>query len=220
MQTEIKRMLAYSSVSQFGLVVAGVAIANEAAFTGSLIHLVGHAVMKGGLFLAAGALATVAGARTVDEYDGLGSRAPLLSAAFAVLSLSMVGVPPAVGFVGKWYIALGAIQAESWPIAVVILVSTLLTLAYFLRLVERMYFRTSTTTETTSSSATGTGTAAVADGGDDATTDDPTEDGLTRPSPGMVAVVVVAALLAVTLGPLVSTFEPLLEPTLELLLQQ
>ncbi|WP_049893547.1 monovalent cation/H+ antiporter subunit D family protein [Halogranum rubrum] len=210
MQTEIKRMLAYSSVSQFGLVVAGVAIANEAAVTGSLIHLVGHAVMKGGLFLAAGALAVVAGARTVEDYDGLGARAPLLSAAFAVLSLSMVGIPPAVGFVGKWYIALGAIQAESWPIAVVILVSTLLTLAYFLRLVERMYFRTSSADVT---SSTGTGATAVADGGDD------DDAGLTRPSVGMVAVVVVAALLAVGLGPLVSTFEPLLEPTLEILLQ-
>ncbi|SDM15672.1 multicomponent Na+:H+ antiporter subunit D [Halogranum gelatinilyticum] len=209
MQTEIKRMLAYSSVSQFGLVVAGVAIANEAALTGSLVHLVGHAVMKGGLFLTAGALAVVAGARTVDDYEGLGARAPLLSAAFAVLSLSMVGVPPAVGFVGKWYITLGAIQAESWPIAVVILLSTLLTLAYFIRLVERMYFRTSSAADTAS-----TGATAVADGGDDAD-----DDVLTRPTVGMVAVVLVAALLAVVLGPLVSTFEPLLEPTLDILLQ-
>ncbi|MFC4356687.1 monovalent cation/H+ antiporter subunit D family protein [Halobium salinum] len=235
MQTDIKRMLAYSSVSQFGLVVAAFAIANEAAVTGGVVHLVGHAVMKGGLFLAAGAIAMRTGARTVGEFDGLGSRTPLLGAAFAVLSLSMVGVPPAVGFVGKWYIALGAIQSQLWPIAAVILLSTLLTLAYFLRLVERMYFRSGTGAAAGADSPTGTGTATVADGGDD---EDPTlgrddtptlgrddddafaadDERFGRPSVGMVAVVVVAALLAVVLGPLVSAFEPLLEPTLETLL--
>ncbi|WP_224269631.1 monovalent cation/H+ antiporter subunit D family protein [Haloprofundus salinisoli] len=227
MQSELKRMLAYSSVSQFGLVVAAFAIANEAAVTGGLVHLVGHAVMKGGLFLAVGAIAARTGVRYVEQFDGLAARAPLLSAAFAVLSLSMVGVPPAVGFVGKWYIALGAIQAQSWPIAVVILLSTLLTLAYFLRLIERMYFRSAAPTETPADSPTGTGAAAVADGGETSGADDDEPPTLGRgddadfvgPSVGMVAVVVVAAALAVGLGPLVSAFEPLLDPTLELLLQ-
>ncbi|QCJ47782.1 MULTISPECIES: monovalent cation/H+ antiporter subunit D family protein [Haloprofundus] len=227
MQSELKRMLAYSSVSQFGLVVAAFAVANEAAVTGGLVHLVGHAVMKGGLFLAVGAVAARTGVRYVEQFDGLADRVPLLSAALATLSLSMVGVPPAVGFVGKWYIALGAIQAGSWPIAVVILLSTLLTLAYFLRLVERMYFRSAATTEPSADSPTGTGAAAVADGGNsgDVTDDERPVLGrgddadFGRPSVGMVAVVVVAAVLAVGLGPLVSTFEPLLEPTLDLLLQ-
>ncbi|WP_224447244.1 monovalent cation/H+ antiporter subunit D family protein [Haloprofundus salilacus] len=228
MQSELKRMLAYSSVSQFGLVVAAFAVANEAAVTGGLVHLVGHAVMKGGLFLAAGAIAARTGARYVEQFDGLAARAPLLSAALAVLSLSMVGVPPAVGFVGKWYIALGAIQAQSWPIAVIILLSTLLTLAYFLRLVERMYFRSAAPTETPADSPTGTGAAAVADGGEaNGVTDDDRpilgrgdDAAFGGHSVSMVAVVVVAAVLAVALGPLVSVFEPLLEPTLELLLQQ
>ncbi|KTG09942.1 cation:proton antiporter [Haloprofundus marisrubri] len=228
MQTELKRMLAYSSVSQFGLVVAAFAIANDAAVTGGVVHLVGHAVMKGGLFLAVGAIAARTGARYVGEFDGLAARAPLLSAALATLSLSMVGVPPAVGFVGKWYIALGAIQSQLWPIAVVILLSTLLTLAYFLRIVERMYFRSAAPREAPAERSTGTGAAAVADGGanDDSDTDDerPTlgrgsDVDFGSPSAGMVAVILVAALLAVALGPLVSTFEPLLEPTLDLLLQ-
>nr|WP_304449468.1 proton-conducting transporter membrane subunit [Halomarina sp. PSRA2] len=205
LQTEIKRMLAYSSVSQFGLVVAGFTLADPASVTGATIHLLGHAVMKGGLFLAAGAIAVIAGARTVDEYDGLGARAPVLSGSFAVLALAMVGVPPAVGFVGKWYIALGAVQSEAWPIAVVILVSTLLTLAYFARLLERMFFRAAPATERVTAPG-----AAVADGG------------YTRPdsvSPGMVAVVVLAAALALVLGPATSQFEQLLRPTLETLLQ-
>ncbi|WP_101296581.1 monovalent cation/H+ antiporter subunit D family protein [Halegenticoccus soli] len=203
MQTEVKRMLAYSSVSQFGLVVAGFALANQAGVVGGTVHLVGHGLMKGGLFLAAGALAAVAGARTVDEYDGLAARAPVLSGAFAVLALAMVGVPPAVGFVGKWYIALGAFEARAWPIAVVILASTLLTLAYFARLVERMYFRRP-------AAGTAPAGAAVADGGSD------------RPaglSVGMVAVVVVVAILAVALGSLVAEFEQLMQPTLDTLLQ-
>ncbi|MFC7155283.1 monovalent cation/H+ antiporter subunit D family protein [Halomarina halobia] len=205
LQTEVKRTLAYSSVSQFGLVVAGFAIANETAVVGGALHLVGHAVMKGGLFLAAGAIAAAAGARTVDQYDGLAARAPVLSLAFATLAFAMVGVPPAVGFVGKWYIALGAVEAEAWPIAVVILLSTLLTLAYFARLVERMFFRGASAVEPAP------GTAAATDGGS------PRDVGV---SVGMVAVVLAAAAVAVALGALGAEFAQLMQPTLETLLQQ
>jgi multicomponent Na+:H+ antiporter subunit D len=212
-QREIKRMLAYSSVSQFGLVVAGFLLANETAVLGGTVHLVGHAVMKGALFLAAGAIAATTGARTVREYDGLGSRTPVVAGAFAVLALAMVGVPPAVGFVGKWYIALGAVEAGAWPIVVVVLASTLLTLAYFLRLLERMFFRAPAATDetarrTTAEAPTG---ATATDGG----------DGIhgAGPTTGMVAVVVVAALVALTLGALTSGFGQLMEPTIDSLLQ-
>ncbi|WP_129115170.1 monovalent cation/H+ antiporter subunit D family protein [Halegenticoccus tardaugens] len=211
MQSEVKRMLAYSSVSQFGLVVAGFAVANEVAFVGATIHLVGHGLMKGGLFLAAGAIAVATGARTVEEYDGLAARRPVLAGAFAVLALSLVGVPPAVGFVGKWYIALGAVEAEAWPIAVVILLSTLLTLAYFVRLVERMYFRHAGA-ETEVGAAAG---PAVTDGGDG----EPRDRGPDEPSAGMIAVVVVVAVLAVALGGAASLFGSLMQPTLDTLLQ-
>ncbi|GAB7094738.1 monovalent cation/H+ antiporter subunit D family protein [Halolamina litorea] len=189
-QTEIKRMLAYSSVSQFGLVVGAVAVANETALLGATIHLVGHAVMKGGLFLAAGLIATATGARTVDDYAGLVQRLPLGAGAFGALVLGMVGVPPAVGFVGKWYVALGAVEAESWPLAVVILASTLLTLAYFARILERMFFREPASTDA--------GSAQV--------------------SLGMKATVVVAALAAVVLGMLAFEYGQLLEPTVAELL--
>jgi multicomponent Na+:H+ antiporter subunit D len=211
-QREIKRMLAYSSVSQFGLVVAGFLLANETAVLGGTVHLVGHAVMKGALFLAAGAIAAATGARTVEQYDGLGERVPVVSGAFAVLALAMVGVPPAVGFVGKWYIALGAVEAGVWPLAVVVLVSTLLTLAYFLRLVERMFFRAPLASESAAPRSPTGPTAGVtaADGG-------VSGDG---PTAGMVAVVVLAALAALALGGLTSVFEQLMEPTLSALLQQ
>jgi multicomponent Na+:H+ antiporter subunit D len=139
-QREVKRTLAYSSVSQFGLVVVGFALANRAGLVGGIIHLLGHAVMKGSLFLAVGIIAIRTDARTIEEYAGLAGRVPVASAAFAVLAFAMIGVPPAVGFVGKWYILLGAVEAGEWVVALVVVVSTLLTLAYFARLIERMYF--------------------------------------------------------------------------------
>ncbi|SDF85254.1 monovalent cation/H+ antiporter subunit D family protein [Halorientalis regularis] len=205
-QTEIKRMLAYSSVSQFGLVLAGLAVLNQTAMIGATVHLLGHAVMKGGLFLAAGVIATATGAREVHEYEGLSERMPYAAGVFAVLAFSMVGVPPTVGFVGKWYIAVGAVEAQLWPLAAIILASTLLTLAYFARLVERMYFREPAAADdhVEGESAEPQPDAVVADGG--------------RPSLGMYAAVLVAAALAVTLGAAVVPFAELLEPTLDLLL--
>ena len=192
-QREIKRMLAYSSVSQFGLVVAAVGIANGTALTGAMIHLVGHAIMKGGLFLTAGLVADVTGARTVGEYEGLAERLPVGAGVFGVLGVAMVGVPPAVGFVGKWYVALGAIRAESWPLAVVILVSTLLTLAYFARVLERAYFR-------------------------EPPADAPAVEGPPHVSVGMQATVLVAAALAIGLGLAAFEYGELLAPTIDSLL--
>ena len=213
-QTEIKKMLAYSSVSQFGLVVGGIAVANEQALIGATIHLVGHAIMKGGLFLTAGVIATATGARTIDGYEGLVQRFPLGAGVFGLLALSMVGVPPAVGFVGKWYIALGAVEASAWPLAVVILLSTLLTLAYFARILERMFFHeeprsSDSSEEPRSSESTGDTSAAptAADGGD-----------VASPSIGMAATVVIAALAAVALGMLAFEYGQLLEPTVQALL--
>ena len=157
-QREVKRTLAYSSVSQFGLVAVGFALANRAGLVGGIIHLLGHAVMKGSLFLAVGIIAIRTDARTIEEYAGLARRVPVASAAFAVLAFAMIGVPPAVGFVGKWYILLGAVEAGEPVVALVVVASTLLTLAYFARLIERMYF--SPVTDSTGPAGT------VADGGE------------------------------------------------------
>jgi multicomponent Na+:H+ antiporter subunit D len=188
-QRDVRRMLAYSSVSQFGLVVAGFAVASSTAVVGAIIHLVGHAVMKGGLFATAGIIERKTGARTIEEYAGLTDRAPVAAAAFAVLAFSMVGVPPAVGFVGKWYIVLGAIEVGAWPLVAVLLTSTVLTLAYFARLVESMYFTDApTVSEAAAVAEPEAAGAAVPDGGEAAV------------SPGMVAVAVTAAVLAVALG--------------------
>ncbi|MDS0282665.1 proton-conducting transporter membrane subunit [Haloarcula onubensis] len=137
--SDARRLLAYSSVSQYGLFGVGLAMATPTSVTGALVVLVGHAVAKGGLFVAAGDAARRHGATAVEDYAGLADRDPLTAAAVAVLGVSLVGLPPTVGFAGKWSLALGAIAAGSWVVATVVLASTLLALAYVGRLVERCY---------------------------------------------------------------------------------
>ncbi|MFB6268297.1 MAG: monovalent cation/H+ antiporter subunit D family protein [Halobacterium sp.] len=205
-QSEVKRMLAYSSVSQFGLVVAAISIGNVTALTGAAVHLVGHAVMKGGLFLTAGLVDTETGATTVDEYEGLVERSPVGAGVFGVLAVAMVGVPPTIGFAGKWYIAVGAAEAGSWALLAVIVGSTLLTLAYFARLVERMFFREPTVELEQAAKRVD----ARADGGDAA--DGP------GASLGMYGAVVAAGVLAVALGFVVFGYGDALQPTIEALL--
>jgi len=206
-QNEIKRMLAYSSVSQFGLVVGAIAVTNGTALVGAGVHLFGHAIVKGGLFLAAGLVATGTGARAVGEYEGLSERMPVAAGAVAVLAFAMVGVPPTVGFMGKWYIALGAVEAQAWPLAVVIILSTLLTLAYFARLLERMFFRDSAGLADVDSEADVVG--ADADAGAIV------PDGSGRVSAGMFLAVLAAAVLAIALGFAVFEYGELLAPTIQ-----
>jgi multicomponent Na+:H+ antiporter subunit D len=217
-QNSVQRMLAYSSVSQFGLVIAGFTIATPIAVLGATVHLVGHAVMKGGLFAASGIIERETGATTVGGYAGMGSRTPLAAGAFAVLALGMVGVPPAIGFFGKWYILLGAVETEIWPVVAVLLASTLLTLAYFARLGERLYFAEATIHEEVPAADGGeTGDAGRAPS--EARSDSPRASSDPQAvSTGMIATVVVAAVLAVALTAAVPTLETLLSQTLPPLL--
>ncbi|MCU4742636.1 monovalent cation/H+ antiporter subunit D family protein [Halobacteria archaeon AArc-m2/3/4] len=209
-QRDVKRMLAYSSVSQFGLVVAAYGLVTETALVGAVIHLVGHGIMKAGLFIAAGVIALGYGARTVDEYAGLAARRPVVAGGMAVLLIALIGIPPSVGFVGKWYIALGAVQAEVWSVAAVIFLSTMLTLAYSARLLEKMYFTPANWLEDPH-----------APDADVVATDGGSGPGLTRQSDrarpdavsiGMLSIVVVAAVLAVALGFSGDLFYDWLEP--------
>ncbi|QAU12458.1 monovalent cation/H+ antiporter subunit D family protein [Halorubrum sp. BOL3-1] len=197
-QSDVQRMLAYSSVSQFGLVIAGFAVATPLAVVGATVHLVGHAVMKGGLFAVTGIIERETGATTVRGYAGMGGRVPVAAGVFTVLALAMVGVPPAVGFAGKWQIVLGAVNAGVWPVVVVLLASTLLTLAYFARVGERLYFAEPTIAAETT----------------------PATDGGESVSTGMIAVVVVAAVLAVGLTAAVPAVEQLLDITVFELITQ
>jgi len=139
-QRDIKGMLAYSTISQFGLVVAGLMVATETAVFGSIIQLFGHGIVKGALCLVAGIVAIRFDARTLDEFGGIATRSPVVAASFVGLGIALIGLPPTVGFVGKWYIAIAAMDQGLWIVVLFVVVSTMLTLGYVVRFIDRLYF--------------------------------------------------------------------------------
>jgi multicomponent Na+:H+ antiporter subunit D len=140
-QKEMKRMLAYSSVAQIGYIGLGIGLANPLGFIGAVLHVMNHAIMKALLFLTAGHFRMKLGHSKIPDFDEtVRRRMPWTTAAFTVGALSMVGLPPAVGFFSKWYLALGAISRANWVFLGVILLSSLLNAVYFFRTIERLYF--------------------------------------------------------------------------------
>jgi len=139
-QDELKKRLAYSTVSQVSYVVLGAAIVGPVATIGGLAHLVHQGVMKITLFFCAGNYAETLGTHRVSEMNGVGRRMPWTTAAFTVAALGMIGVPPLAGYVTKWYLQKGAIQAGDQWVALVLGASSLLNAAYFLPILYRAWF--------------------------------------------------------------------------------
>jgi multicomponent Na+:H+ antiporter subunit D len=135
----LKRRLAYSTVSQLSYVVLAVALLAPLSVVGAAFHVAAHAVGKITLFFAAGAIYTAAHKTQVSELDGIGRRMPWTMGAFAFGALSMIGLPPAVGFVSKWYMLQGAVATSQWVALGVIVASTLLTASYFVPIVYRAF---------------------------------------------------------------------------------
>jgi multicomponent Na+:H+ antiporter subunit D len=140
-QSDIKRRLAYSTVSQVSYITLGAALLGPAAAVGGLVHLVHQGVMKITLFFGAGALAETLHIHRVEELDGVGRRMPWTMLAFSIASLGMIGVPPIAGFVSKWYLGVGGLQAEQTWVIFVLAGSSLLNAAYFLPLLYRVWFK-------------------------------------------------------------------------------
>ncbi len=140
-QEDVKRMLAYSSVAQIGYMVLGLSFASVAGLTGGIVHLFNHALMKSGLFLALVCVLLQVGSTKLEDMRGLGRQMPLTMAAFVVGGLSLIGVPLTVGFVSKWYLVSAALEAGKWPVAVLILLSSILAVIYIWRVVEVAYFQ-------------------------------------------------------------------------------
>jgi multicomponent Na+:H+ antiporter subunit D len=136
----LKRRLAYSTVSQLAYVVLAAAILAPLSLAGAVLHIVAHALGKITLFFAAGAVYTAAHKTEVSQLDGLGRRMPWTFAAFGIGALSMIGLPPAAGFVSKWFMVSGALAAQHWVALGVIAASTLLNAGYFLPIVYRAFF--------------------------------------------------------------------------------
>ena len=132
----LKEILAYSTIGQLSYMIVGIALLNGSGATGAFLHLVGHSVSKITLFFGVGAIAVATGATTARELRGLGQHAPLLMAAVAVGAASIVGLPPTIGFVTKYFLFLGAADAGQWLVLAVLAASTLLTATYYLRLVR------------------------------------------------------------------------------------
>ena len=147
-QFEIKRMLAYSSVSQIGYIVLGLAMASPMAFVGAILHIVNHAVMKGTLFLVAGNLRVREGHTDLRKLDHTYTKKyPWSMAAFTLGAISMIGLPPLAGFFSKWYLVLGTIETENWFFLIILLISSLLNAVYFFRILERVYLKNPRQTE-------------------------------------------------------------------------
>lgn len=131
-----KKRLAYSTVSQASYILFGLALLNPQAFTGSLLHVVFHAAIKSALFMSAGAVIYKTGKINVDELKGIGKEMPVTIWCYTFASLALIGIPPASGFISKWYLALGSLESGiktfSWLGPVILLISALLTAGYLL----------------------------------------------------------------------------------------
>jgi multicomponent Na+:H+ antiporter subunit D len=192
-QDDVKRMLAHSTVAQLGYIAVGIGLGTRMALIGALLHVVNHAAMKACMFFAAGGVLERAGTKKVTGYAGLGQRMPVTMTAFTVAAISMVGLPPTAGFVSKWYLVSGAVEADRWVIGLVVVGASVLTLLYFLRLLELVWFRSPVDAEAS--------------------------ERVREPAPGVVVPVLVLAIaiLALGLGNVVIV-EHVLEPVAAVLL--
>jgi multicomponent Na+:H+ antiporter subunit D len=140
-QDNLKARLAYSTISQLSYVIMATVVLAPLSIIGAAMHIAVHALGKITLFFCAGSIYTASKKKNVSQLDGIGHYMPWTMAAFTIGSLSMIGVPPAAGFLSKWYMLLGAYQAQVWTAVTVIVISTLLNAAYFLPIVYAAYFR-------------------------------------------------------------------------------
>ncbi|MDE6621795.1 MAG: proton-conducting membrane transporter [Lachnospiraceae bacterium] len=132
----MKKRLAYSTVSNLSYILLGLSMLNAAAFTGSLLHVVFHAIIKSALFLSAGALIFTTGRTKANDFMGLGKKMPVLFWCYTIVSLGLIGIPPTSGIISKWYLAVGCLEsglgALSWAGPAALLISALLTAGYLL----------------------------------------------------------------------------------------
>ncbi len=139
-QTDVVRMLAWSSVGAMGTILLGIAIGSELAIAGATAHMIAHALAKGALFFGAGSARFEHGLGTIRDWAGFGARAPLEAVALSVAALSLIGLPPAAGFFSKYLLLAAAWETNAFAFAA-LLVSSVLSAVYFLRLLEAIWFR-------------------------------------------------------------------------------
>jgi len=139
-QDGLKRLLAFSTIGQLSYIVLGVGLLSPKGMTGGILHIAMHAFGKITLFFCAGAIFVATGKKYISEMKGIGRRMPITMTAFFVGALSIIGLPPTGGFLSKWYLVLGTLEADRLPMLVVLLASSLLNAAYFFPIVYKAFF--------------------------------------------------------------------------------
>lgn len=140
-QSDVKRLLALSSVAQIGYIVFGIGLLSKLGLTAAMLHFLNHAVAKALLFMCVGAVVLRIGSSQLQDWAGLGRQMPWTMAAFLVGGLSLIGVPLTAGFVSKWYLVRAALEYGEWPLVLAILLSSLLAVVYVWKVVEVAYFK-------------------------------------------------------------------------------
>ncbi len=140
-QSNVKTVLAFSSVAQIGYMILGISLVSSAGLMAGLLHIFNHALMKGALFMAVGAVFLRTGSVDIKAFQGLGRQMPLTMAAFAIAGLSIIGVPLTAGFVSKWYLVTAALEQQHWIIAFLVLIGSLFAIVYIGRILEAAYFQ-------------------------------------------------------------------------------
>ncbi len=140
-QKDVKRLLAYSSVSQIGYITLGVSLSSVGGLTAAIAHLFNHALTKGGMFLVLGGVVLRYGGASLERMAGLGRTMPVASFAFVIGGLSLIGIPGTAGFISKWYLVTAAMEEGLWWLAGAVMLSSLLAVIYVWRFVEVAYFR-------------------------------------------------------------------------------
>jgi len=141
-QYDLKRRLAYSSIGQMGYILLGLSLFTHTALVGAVFHIFSHAFMKGCLFLCAGAIIVKTGQRDIRELSGIGLKMPVTMIAFTTAALAMIGIPPLNGFLSKWNLALGSLEAGAPVFVIVLLISSLLNGLYYLPIIISAFFGT------------------------------------------------------------------------------
>lgn len=139
-QDNLKRLLAYSSVGQIGYMLLGISLATAAGLTAAMLHLFNHALMKGALFMAVGAIVYRTGTVSIKGLHGRGREMPWAFTGFALAGLSIIGVPLTAGFISKWYLVLAALEAGQWWLVMLVVITSMMAVAYIWKVIEAAWF--------------------------------------------------------------------------------
>ena len=137
----LKARLAFSTISQLSYIILGAALLAPSAMIGGIIHITNHAFSKITLFFCAGSIYISSHKTEISQLNGIGKKMPWTMAAFAIATLSMIGVPPVSGFITKWYLIIGSLERHSIAVLIVLLLSSFLNAAYFIPILYRAYFK-------------------------------------------------------------------------------